>query len=278
MCRMFGFLATHPTHLGCALVDAPHSLLVQSSEDLEGFAHADGWGIAQWQDRSLSVTRHVEAAHEGEEYRAVAREVRARCLIAHVRQATAGDVCLQNTHPFVEAPWVFVHNGTVRHFADGVGDRMRAEIARPRHDRIKGTTDSEVLFQLLMTRLQERPQARPLDVLAAVISDVASWCSSAGPCENLGLNVLLSDGSRLFGARWQQSLWTVRREGIYDRELCGTAHREAAAPPDYRALLIASEPLTDEPWHPMPEQAVFEARNTPGGPSLDMQRCGSEHD
>ncbi|PLW81178.1 class II glutamine amidotransferase [Kineobactrum sediminis] len=256
MCRMVGFIATHPTALGCTLVEAPHSLLAQSSQDLEGFAHADGWGIAQWGEDGVSVMRHLAAAHEGEDYRNFAGTVRARQVIAHVRQATAGDICFENTHPFVQGPWVFVHNGTIRHFREQVKARMWPEIAPDYRTRIRGTTDSEVLFQLLLTRLDARPEINPVEIIATVISDVADWCAAAGPCENLGLSFLLSDGERFFGVRWQQTLWMLQRTETRDAEICGH-------PPDddakgYRALLVASEPLTDERWLPIPEYSVFE--------------------
>lgn len=275
MCRMLGFVATHPTQLGCALVDAPHSLRVQSREDLEGFAHADGWGIAQWTEDGLSVTRHLAPAHEGEDYRAFARTVRASRVIAHVRQATAGDVRMENTHPFGHGPWLFVHNGTIRHFDEGVGERMRAEMSNEHRDRIAGTTDSEVLFHLLLTRLERRPAEPARDVLAGLISDVAAWCADAGPCEGLGLNLLMSDGERMIGARWQQTLWMLERDGVLDCEACGVPHDQAGAPPGYRALLVASEPITEETWRPVPERTVFEIDEAPKGPRLVLQPCSA---
>lgn len=269
MCRMLGFVATHPTRLDCALVDAPHSLLAQSREDLEGFSHADGWGIAQWGEDGVSVIRHLAAAHEGEDYLNFARSVRAPKLIAHVRQATAGDVCFENTHPFVSGPWVFVHNGTIRHFQEGVRDRMWLEIAPDRRRQIQGNTDSEALFQLLLSRLDKHPDQPALDVIAGVIRDIVDWCAESGPCENLGLTMMLSDGDRFYGARWQQSLWMLQRDGRRDTELCDR-------PPDgetdgYHALLIASEPLTDEDWQAVPECCVFEIEPHPEDPSMKLR-------
>lgn len=266
MCRMVGFIATHPTHLGCALIDAPHSLLVQSRKDLEGFAHADGWGIAQWGEDGVSVMRHLAAAHEGEDYRNFARTVCAQQAIAHVRQATAGDVRFENTHPFVHGPWVFVHNGTVRHFNEGVKDVMWPEIAPSRRGLIQGNTDSEALFQLLLTRLDKNPGRPAIETIAQTIQDVAAWCAAAGPCENLGLNMLLSDGERFFGARWQQTLWLLQRDGVGDSDFCD---QPANGPAEgYRALLVASEPLTDEPWTPVPECSVFEVTSRSRNPTL----------
>lgn len=266
MCRMVGFVATHSTRLHCELVDASHSLLVQSQKDLEGFSHADGWGIAQWDEDGVSVMRHLAAAHEGEDYRNFARTVQTRQMIAHVRQATAGDICFENTHPFVHGRWVFVHNGTIRHFTEGVKETIWPEITPDRRNLIQGNTDSETLFQLLMTRLDAHPGRPAAEVIAAAIHDVANWCAAAGPCENLGLNILLSDGHRFFAVRWQQTLWTLQREGVRDAQLCGDAPEDDTE--DYRAFLIASEPLTDERWQPVPEFSVLAVEHQAEGGTL----------
>ena len=46
MCRFYALRATAPTAVECCLVAAPNSLLTQSRQDMRGFEHADGWGIA----------------------------------------------------------------------------------------------------------------------------------------------------------------------------------------------------------------------------------------
>ena len=46
VCRFYALRATAPTAVRCCLVPAPNSLLAQSRQDLRGFEHADGWGIA----------------------------------------------------------------------------------------------------------------------------------------------------------------------------------------------------------------------------------------
>ncbi|WP_404383041.1 class II glutamine amidotransferase [Caenispirillum salinarum] len=273
MCRMLGFVATHPTRIDCSLVEAQHSLLRQSREDLEGFAHADGWGIAHWPHGHLSVSRRVHAAGEGDAYARVAREAVATRVLAHVRQATAGDVRIENTHPFSHGPWVLMHNGTIRHFDEGVGERMAEEVPPAHVNAIKGSTDSEAFFHFLLSRMERQPDTPVEDVLARTVSDVAAWCREAGPCENLGLNMLLSDGARLFGCRWQQSLWVLERQGVYDCQLCGRPHAVARPPEDYRAVLVASEPTTDEGWQEVPDHSVFQIVEGVEGPALRMRPC-----
>jgi predicted glutamine amidotransferase len=111
----------------------------------------------------------------------------------------------------------------------------------------------------------EAQPARPLlDVLRECLGRVAAWACESVPHPRLGLNVLLTDGSRMIGSRWLRTLYALRRgerraEGGGCRS-CGGAHaREPVPAGGYRALVVASEPLGgDEPWEEVPERSVYE--------------------
>ncbi len=62
--------------------------------------------------------------------------------IAHVRQATHGEVAIENTHPFVKGEWAFAHNGVF-----SSSESMR--VALLGLVKFEGGTDSEVLAYLL---------------------------------------------------------------------------------------------------------------------------------
>ena len=66
----------------------------------------------------------------------------------------------------------------------------------------------------------------------------------------------------MVGSRWQRSLHYLERAGREPCPICGRPHA-ASAREDYRALIIASEPITDEAWPEVPERSVFEV--TPEG-------------
>lgn len=113
MCRLYGFRANEPTKVECTLVYAQNALMVQSREDLAGHGHAHGWGVATYEDRRPHVERHAWAACHGEHFRRSAARIFSRQVLAHVRRATVGTPKIENTHPFVDGPWTFIHNGTV---------------------------------------------------------------------------------------------------------------------------------------------------------------------
>ena len=76
MCRLYGFRANEPTKVECTLVHAQNSLMVQSREDLAGYEHAQGWGVATYEDRRPHVERQAWAAYHGEHFRRAPRDRR----------------------------------------------------------------------------------------------------------------------------------------------------------------------------------------------------------
>lgn len=256
MCRFFALRASAPTRAECCLVRAPNSLLAQSRQDLHGFQNADGWGIAVYRRDGVAIERQPVAAHGGLRFRAAAAATEACTVLAHVRRATIGARRPENTHPFVHGRWSFVHNGTVPYFAE-IRDALLAAMSAGHRAAIRGETDSEHLFHFILSRHEEAPDRPLLATLHDALDRVIDWCRARGQEPHLGLNVLLTDGERMVGSRWQRTLHCLQRDGVGPCRICGAPH--AAPPADgYRALAIASEPITDEPWREIPERSVYE--------------------
>src|SRR5262249_289547 len=81
--------------------------------------HADGWGLALYEDRAVRIFLEPSAAAHSPLARYVRENpIKTLLAIAHVRKRTRGRVALKNTHPFARELWgrqlVFAHNGTVR--------------------------------------------------------------------------------------------------------------------------------------------------------------------
>jgi predicted glutamine amidotransferase len=131
---------------------------------------------------------------------------------------------------------------------------------------VAGETDSEHMFHFILSK-HDRDASRPLrEVIGESLRQIVSWSGDVGPETRLGLNVILTDGDRFVGSRWQRSLHYAEWRSVRDCELCGApcGPREAAG--DYRAVAIASEPLTDEPWREVPERSIYEIT-----PELEVQ-------
>jgi glutamine amidotransferase len=257
---MYGFLATDSTRLDCSLVLAQNALQTQSDRDGRGVRNADGWGIAHWDASGPSILKSTHPAFADKYFAETAEEISSQAVIAHVRAATVGKVAEENTHPFHHGPWAFAHNGTITGFEHvqtrlGIGD-----FAAP-----SGETDSELAFLWILNRMKEHglapdspaPALDPLvDLLSESVLELIRIGIQTGSREQPTLNFLLSDGKYLVASRYGNSLfWTFRR-GVRDCAVCGTSHCPTADA-DYQAVVIASEPITDEDWIEVPDGSVL---------------------
>ena len=256
MCRLYGFRATEPTKIECTLVHAQNALIVQSYRDHSGTSHLHGWGLALYQEGRLQTMRQAKAAVDDFDFRRAAGRAYSVSVLAHVRRATVGRVAMENTHPFCHGRWAFVHNGTLPRF-DELRPKMLAMMTPKHRAAVQGETDSEHIFHMLLSAHDWAP-ARPLrEILDQVLGQIAAWYRQIDSAARIGLNTLLSDGERLVGSRWGRTLHYVERVGVHDCEVCGFPHIRHDPRRNYRAIVIASEPISNEHWREIPERSVF---------------------
>jgi glutamine amidotransferase len=256
MCRMYGFHATEATRVECSLVHAQNALLVQSRRDSYGESHADGWGVATFENGRPRLEKRALPAFADERFSRAAARAYARTVVAHVRAATVGPPCPENTHPFRSGRWVFAHNGTLGRF-EGIRPRLLAAMSVRHRAALRGVTDSECLFRFLMSLRERHADTDSLSVLCEALGLAAAWDVEGEDDPELGLNVLWTDGESLLGARWGRPFWYLERDGIHDCEVCGFPHIRHEPGRRYRAFVVASEPLTREGWREVPDRTAF---------------------
>lgn len=256
MCRLYGLLANEPTKIECSLVRAQNALMEQSRKDSEGFTHGHGWGVASHPDGVPFVEKQAWAAYHGEHFKKTAARVYSRSVIAHVRRATVGPPGIENTHPFVHGVWLFAHNGTVPNF-DLVRERLIEELDPLHRTEIHGSTDSEHVFRYLLTLWEHSPERPLIETLRMGIESIITWCREIDPKKRISLNLLWTDGERLVGSRLNRTLWYLERDGLVPCEICGEPHVHHNPKQHYRAVEIASEPITHENWLQIPNGTVF---------------------
>lgn len=270
MCRLYGFLANEPTKVDCSLVYAQNALMLQSRVDEIGRHHTDGWGIVMYRDGMPVLEKKTTAAFQDQHFSLAAEKVYSSTIIAHVRKATVGVSSLLNTHPFVSGRWAFAHNGTITGF-----DRLQEELAEETASELQvqrsGQTDSEQYFLWLLTRIRKYESASNSmaidnepelqDVLRASVIELDERCRRTEPARTPRLNFVLTNGDVLIACRWNNSLHIVRREGIYDCEICGIPHIHHHETVNHCAFVVASEPVTEEEWEEVENQTILIARN-----------------
>ena len=257
MCRLYAMHANEPTRVECGLVKAQNALMAQSQGDMEGMMHGHGWGVADYPDGVPVIEKQVWAAYHGEHFAKAAARVYGRTAVAHVRRATVGATSVENTHPFHNGRWIFAHNGTVPNFSR-VRDLMLPAIDHFYLDEIRGTTDSEHIFYYLLTLWRNHPEEQLLRLVGKGLAQIVQWSRDVDPDARIGLNIVLTDGERLVGSRLGRTLWHLERERIFECAICGRPHVHHDAGENYRAVEIASEPITDENWQEMADGTVYE--------------------
>jgi glutamine amidotransferase len=272
LCRLYGLRATDPTKVECTLVYAQNAMLRQSRADLRGIDHSDGWGISCYREDLPLAERRAASAHEDVHFSTTAERVYSSTVVAHVRRATVGRVTLDNTHPFVYGHWTFAHNGTVRNI-EALGPALEDETPQRFRRLRRGDTDSERAFLWILGRMRSRgqdPEARCrdhaglADVLAGAVEELAER-SAAGGENPSKLNFILTDGHVMLATRWGHSLHLLTRDGIHDCEICGIPHIHHDAGAEYRAVVLASEPISSEYWREVPDRSVVTV-----GPEMEV--------
>ncbi|HZJ48204.1 MAG TPA: class II glutamine amidotransferase [Acidimicrobiia bacterium] len=153
----------------------------------------------------------------------------------------------------------FAHNGTLTAF-----DRVAPLLETGRFAPF-GTTDSEHIFGWLLRRMPEfglDPEHRasspePIaNLIAAAVADLTTIAESFGALRPPKLNFLISDGTNLVASRWGNTLYWTYRTAVPDCAVCGLPHCDDVDD-HYRAIAIASEPITDERWVEVKEGTVL---------------------
>ncbi len=258
MCRLYSFRSTQPRKVECELIRAQNSLLAQSRCDAFGENHPDGWGLAYYLNGMPQISRQASPAFEDPGFRWAAARPLSTNVIAHVRKATVGDVRLENTHPFSSGPWVFAHNGTLKGFPL-FRDDLLADISPAARSAISGSTDSEHVFQFLLSERARCPGLSLQEVVRNSVLRLVGFAELRAAGAHFALNLLLTDGKETVGVRWGRPMWFVERPEVHPCEVCGGAlHVGEAASADYRAVVVASECVTrSEAWHEIPDRSCF---------------------
>jgi glutamine amidotransferase len=94
------------------------------------------------------------------------------------------------------------------------------------------------------------------NVMATSLAELDHRNDQAGADEPARLNTILTDGQIMVATRIRNSLSWVERIGIHDCEICGIPHVHQGGEQDYRALVLASEPLSQERWSDVPDGSI----------------------
>ncbi len=304
MCRALLYLG-EPVPLS-HLLHEPDSALVRQATmpKMLHMLNLAGFGLRAWDAASLGPEKPWAYGSTtlpvfDRNLENLAAKVAAGAVLAHVRgvaYSTAVDISLANVHPFQfpGARLAMAHNGDLARFAE-----LRPEIAAhvpaglARH--VRGTTDSEWIYALVLSGLRDPYGSPEGDELPAAIARALALVREArgrlGIDTSSSVNLFFADGAQIAAVRYCfdfgryatadparvheanlsfLSLWyTLGRD--YDRH--EGEWKMVGGAGDARSILVASEPLTRDvaSWVEVPEYSVLHARLEGGRPSVAIR-------
>lgn len=259
MCRLLGYIGPS-IPLNYLLSKPEHSLIVQSYQPREmnsGVVNADGFGIGWYhshKDTDPFIYKHTIPIWNDINLPNLGRYVESECMLGYVRSATSDQgVDISNSQPFDYQRLLYVHNGRIENFRQTLARPLRDRLGDVAYQSIKGNTDSEHFFALLIDELQ----ANPGEPLEQALSKALLTLEQLAEAHQVvaSANIIISDGHCLVASRFatggtsSPSLYWLRDDPAFPS-----------------AAIVASEPLFASNWHSFPEQSIIRVEK-----NLDIQ-------
>ena len=188
--------------------------------------HHNGWGLyLKDRERELFVKEHIKALDSVYLKSLLKEEISTTLCVAHIRNATIGDVSDKNTHPFVGTDkfgrqWVLCHNGTI----------FDSQVLNDYHYLQEGSTDSERLFLYLIDRIN-KAEAEDAASRMRVVEDVIEKTVPGNK-----LNLVIYDGEFLY---------------VHKNE-AGTLHFKETE----NGKIFSTHPLDEDHWFELPQNCL----------------------
>lgn len=265
MCRLLAYKGV-PVIMDQLLYQPRHSLIRQSykARELDEPLNGDGFGVGWYVpdiDPTPAVFVSTSPAWSNRNLRLLAPKIRSHCILAHVRAASFGDISEANCHPFYYQRFLFMHNGGIEGF-ERIKRPLRRSLSDELYSWIKGQTDSEHFFALVLENLRPSGEGYTVQDLAGAVEEAVVRLKvlrrRARTNGTFYLNVVLTDGNLLLAARYvshgrARPLTLYYSEG--SRYVCeeGVCLMERCHPAS-RSVIVASERLTrlDSDWQEVP--------------------------
>ncbi|HEX2732071.1 MAG TPA: class II glutamine amidotransferase [Polyangiaceae bacterium] len=301
MCRVLAYLG-QPVVLEEFLFRSDSSLIRQAYDpQMLNLLSLAGFGMAAWDLGSFDRDTPFEYRTAGmplfdNNLRSLSRKLRASCLLAHVRGVSYGSpgstVGAHNQHPFRYDGYrlAMAHNGDLARFEE-MKFELLPHIKREIAARIRGTTDSEWIYALVMSQVEDPTHDLTADEIIeavrralGIIREVREQC---GIDTSSSVNLFLCDGNDLVATRFTfdfgcypeninhanlnyLSLWYTfgHDYGFHDGEW-----KMRGGIDDHDSIIVASEPLTRDAatWLEVPEYSLVRVCRTQSEWSVETQ-------
>jgi len=268
MCRLFAFRSQLTSRVHKSLLDADNSLRILSNK------HPDGWGMGFYIDGYPHVIKSLMQASDDQLFSKVSGVVSSQTVLAHIRKATQGAADrMTNIHPFQYGKWLFAHNGNIKNFENKKSDLLKL-LEHPFDRYILGTTDSELLFMLILSKLKsalDNDESFELieKMIKKIIEQIVEICGpltfdGSQNSSNNYLTFILTDGQKMIAFNGGQELYySTHKKKCSESSICQfydkSCENKAKNKQCVNHLLLSSEMLEGEnEWFKIePYQLVY---------------------
>lgn len=242
MCRILGYLGPQ-IPLDQLVVKPEHSMLVQSYKPKEmksAVLNGDGFGLgwhAASQNGDPFIYRNVLPMWNDRNLDDLGRYIQASSFVVNLRSATDKmPIDISNCQPWKYRQMLFVHNGLIENFFESMQRPIREKLCDLAYRSIRGLTDSEHIFALLVHHIETQPGIDLAEALHQTIKMLASIANAAGV--RIAVNVILSTPERLIALRYDNqqpapSLYLLKNSDRFPN-----------------SVILSSEGLFEDNWLP----------------------------
>lgn len=209
--------------------------------------HRNGWGLALLDTDPVTIDREpVMAISSPFLLDRLGSRIKTSKCIGHIRRATIGGDCRNNTHPFARydisgRQWVLAHNGTI----------FDAEMLAPYRFVQEGSTDSERILLCIVDRMGEiyrhKGEAPGADERIQIVEDTVRTIVPGNK-----VNLLIYDGELFYVHKNEKG--TLYQKEVED------------------GMLFSTQPLDGGVWTEFPQNQLMVYRDG------DLVYAGSKHD
>jgi len=238
MARLIGYMANRADRLR----DAFH----QERPAIAGLPadQRGAWGLGFYQGDEVLHKKQPTPDGEPIRWDVIADNVKTDCAVAHLRQATVGGFSVDNTHPFRLRQWLFAHVGTLTAFSE-IRDALQAELPDFLRRNMRGSSDSELFFHLVLAGLHSRNQleaaspanATLLEAIGAAVNTIDKLAGSSREASTL--NMILCNGRAMYALRRGGPFGCVERNGMQDPVEPAEERPRPGSPQLHYVMLVA---------------------------------------
>lgn len=254
MCRLFGIMANKE-------VDVKFSFLKANKSFKElGLDNPDGWGIGYYKNGNPEIFKESNNISKSLKLNDIIIQRISNIFISHVRKSSGTAIKYENTHPFRYKKWIFAHNGTI-----DIKDLMKEQLLQKYIKLLKGETDSEIFFYLIMQSIEQNT-----DIIAG-IKEVIKFIKENKGRNTTSSNFLLSNGKKIYALRMafksenNYTLYYLNRDPEILKEINYISDKtrlliHSKSLSGEKSIIICSEQLTlDENWINLPNENLMVA-------------------